>query len=105
MNTTVGAYFRALFLQPKHMLEKKHGNVPFQADAKQVLRLVTHSIYSDRSIFLRELSATQAMRWTSHESSHSKEKISLVQKNQKSRSHSVKKTKPSPSPIWRYWDE
>ena len=27
----------------------------FQADAKQILRLVTHSIYSDRSIFLREL--------------------------------------------------
>ena len=35
----------------------------FQADAKQVLRLVTHSIYSDRSIFLRELlsNASDAM--------------------------------------------
>ena len=27
----------------------------FQADAQQILRLVTHSIYSDREIFLREL--------------------------------------------------
>ena len=27
----------------------------FQADAKQILRLVTHSIYSDREVFLREL--------------------------------------------------
>ena len=35
----------------------------FQADAKQILRLVTHSIYSDRSIFLRELlsNASDAM--------------------------------------------
>jgi len=30
-------------------------NHSFQADAKQILRLVTHSIYSDREIFLREL--------------------------------------------------
>ncbi|MEC7987713.1 MAG: ATP-binding protein, partial [Myxococcota bacterium] len=27
----------------------------FQADAKQILRLVTHSIYSEREVFLREL--------------------------------------------------
>jgi molecular chaperone HtpG len=27
----------------------------FQADAQQILKLVTHSIYSDREIFLREL--------------------------------------------------
>ena len=27
----------------------------FQADAKQILKLVTHSIYSDREIFFREL--------------------------------------------------
>lgn len=30
-------------------------NRSFQADAKQILRLVTHSIYSEREIFLREL--------------------------------------------------
>lgn len=30
-------------------------NHSFQADAKQILRLVTHSIYSEREIFLREL--------------------------------------------------
>jgi molecular chaperone HtpG len=30
-------------------------NHSFQADAKQILRLVTHSIYSDREVFLREL--------------------------------------------------
>ena len=28
---------------------------PVQADAKQILRLVTHSIYSEKEIFLREL--------------------------------------------------
>ena len=27
----------------------------FQADAQQILKLVTHSIYSDKEIFLREL--------------------------------------------------
>ena len=27
----------------------------FQADAQQILRLVTHSIYSDREVFFREL--------------------------------------------------
>ena len=27
----------------------------FQADAQQILRLVTHSIYSEKEIFLREL--------------------------------------------------
>ena len=27
----------------------------FQADAAQILKLVTHSIYSDREVFLREL--------------------------------------------------
>lgn len=31
------------------------GTHSFQADAKQILRLVTHSIYSDREIFFREL--------------------------------------------------
>jgi molecular chaperone HtpG len=30
-------------------------NHSFQADAKQILRLVTHSIYSEREVFLREL--------------------------------------------------
>ena len=30
-------------------------NFSFQADAKQILRLVTHSIYSDKEVFLREL--------------------------------------------------
>ena len=30
-------------------------NHSFQADAKQILRLVTHSIYSEKEIFLREL--------------------------------------------------
>ena len=30
-------------------------NHSFQADAQQILRLVTHSIYSDREVFLREL--------------------------------------------------
>ena len=30
-------------------------NHSFQADAKQILKLVTHSIYSEREVFLREL--------------------------------------------------
>ena len=27
----------------------------FQADAQQILKLVTHSLYSDKEVFLREL--------------------------------------------------
>lgn len=50
----VGAFFRAPpFLLHRTTMDKQ--TLSFQAEVKQILHLVTHSLYSNKEIFLREL--------------------------------------------------
>src|SRR5213078_983616 len=40
-------------LSPEHPMDKQ--TLSFQAEVKQILHLVTHSLYSNKEIFLREM--------------------------------------------------
>ena len=37
------------------MTEKKSGKIEFQAEVKQLLDIMIHSLYKDKEIFIREL--------------------------------------------------
>ena len=41
--------------QPKNIAAMDKQTLSFQAEVKQILHLVTHSLYSNKEIFLREL--------------------------------------------------